>query len=231
MGDKAFGFSPPLAADAIARFKGASDGQIRLLGDDWAQGAMGALFNAEYLAAQAGVVPFFTLPDGSKGVLNIGGARAHIDKAPEAVRTIYLASHGVVRATHAQAHAASPNTPHLASGPLGELSEAEIGAVPLAVYVVAVAVAAIVAGAWYLKTKTEIEVEGKNLRTTATISEINALATAQLATTGKIDPALYDALKSMAGAEEAHLSWVPYAVGAGAVVAAAGGLWIWKRAR
>jgi hypothetical protein len=57
------------------------------------QALLGALVNAELMAAQAGVVP---LEQGGVRVDRIGAAMATIDRAPEPVRTIYLAVHRAV---------------------------------------------------------------------------------------------------------------------------------------
>lgn len=215
-----FQYDPAAAATSIFRMGGAPSSRVKLTGESWAQGAMGALFAAEMLAAKAGIVPLVTLADGTQGIVNIGAARSVIDKAPADVRTIYLATHGAVRVTHAQAAPAQSSTALLPGG-------TELGFVPLVIPIVVVAVAAVIATAWYFKEKAEIEVAGQNLRTTSIAATIASLATQQLATTGKIDPALYAALGGLAGQEQNHALdsfLIPAAVG-GAFVLGVGGLW------
>jgi hypothetical protein len=201
--------------------KAAGDGPIALDGSDWAQGAMGALLQAEFLAAEAGIVPWFTLPTGERGVLTVGAAREHIDDAPEDVRTIYLATHGVVRSTHAMAKPWEGNAPMLTG-----LGDAEIGSPAIIVAVAVVAIAAIIGTAWYLTNRSTIEVEGRNVRTTAVASDVAGIAREQLARTGKIDPGVWEVFKSIADAE-AGRTLLPLVIG-GLAVAGVGGALAWK---
>jgi hypothetical protein len=183
---------------------------------------MGALLQAELLAADAGVVPYFTLADGTKGILTVGAARERIDSAPDDVRTIYLATHGIVRSTHAMAKPWDGSAPSLGCA----CDDLELGVLPL--WIVAVlGVAAIVATAAYLIHHDTIEMEGRNLRATAATSAIAALAREQLAATGQIDPSIWDSLRSIAEAE-AGSSWVPLTI-AGVALAGIGGAYAWKR--
>ena len=221
----AFDFDPLAAASALARMGKAPDGTIAIDAVDWAQGAMGVLLRAEFLAADAGVVPWITLDDGTKALVTIGAARDHIADAPEGVRTLYLAAHGLVRQTHARALVWDGQTP-LLQGP-----EEEIGVGPLVIAVIVLGVAALLATAAYLIHRDTIEIEGRSARTVSILGTTLDLARTQLATTGRIDPALYQALTALAGAESkeggSSLVWIPWTVGGVALLAA--GAWAWHR--
>jgi hypothetical protein len=221
-----FQFDPVLATATLERMTGASDGPVALDGSEWAQGAMGALLQAEFLAAQAGIVPWFTLPSGERGVLTVGAARERIHEAPEDVRTIYLATHGFVRSTHAQAKPWDRTAPTLA----GIEPDAELGNPAVLIAITVVAIAAIIGTAWYLTSRSTIEVEGRNVRTTALASEVAGIAREQLARTGKIDPGLWEVLRSIADAEAGHSFALPLVLGALAV-AGVGGALAWRRAQ
>ena len=224
-----FAWEPVRGEDVLARMGTVPEGQpVRMLGDDWGQAALTTLFHAEMLAARAGVVPFFTLPDGTQGIVNVGAAREKIDRAPSDVRTIYLGAHGAVRATHARAQNGQASTMPL-PGYVPTVNGLETIGLPIVVPIVigVVALAAVIAGAWYMTRKAEIEVDGRNLRTTSAASTIAAMAHEQLTTKGAIDPGLYEVLKAYAGAESqvgAGLpSWLLPA--AGGVVVLGGGVW------
>ncbi len=222
-----FEFDPSAASSALARLASAPDdaSPVAIAGDEWAQAAMGALLQAELLAADAGVVPYLTLPDGTKGIVTVGAARERIDAAPEDVRTIYLATHGIVRSTHAMAKPWSGSAP-----PLGSVREdLEIGLVPVWVLVV-LGVAAIIATATYFIHHDTIEVEGKNLRATAATSAIAGLARDQLAKTGKIDPEIWESLRDIADAERGR-SWLPVTIAGVALAGGIGGAFAWRRYR
>jgi len=217
-----FAFEPERALTVLGRMKNASDGPVALDGSDWAQGAMGALLQAEFLAAEAGIVPWFTLPSGERGVLTVGAARDHIDGAPEDVRTIYLATHGAVRSTHALARPWGGAAPALAG-----CCEPEIGNPAIIIAVTVVAIAAIIGTAWYLTNRSTIEVEGRNVRTTAVAADVAGIAREQLSRTGKIDPGVWEVFKSIADAE-AGRTLVPLVLG-GIAVAGVGGAIAWNR--
>jgi hypothetical protein len=220
---------------ALTAMRSSPDGRVGLSGDAWAQAAMETLVRAELLAAQAGVVPWFVDPEtGERGILTVGAAREHMDQAPEDVRTMYLGTHALVRQTHAMA-APWKDAPLLGTlePPRNErhaLAEIATGVV-VVIALVAVAVAAIVATAWYFDHHSTVEVEGKNLRTTAIASALLETAREQLATTGQIDPKLWEVFKALAE-NERETSWVPYAIGGAIVVAGAGTLaYAWYRHR
>jgi hypothetical protein len=224
-GASTFDFDPTRAVEVLTRMKTATDGPIALDGTDWAQAAMGTLLQAEFLAADAGVVPWFTLPTGEKGVLTVGAARERIDDAPEDVRTIYLATHGIVRATHAQARPWDGHTPTLSG-----LAIDELGNPTIVIAVTVVAIAAIIGTAWYLTSRSSIEVEGRNVRTTALAADVAALARDQLAKNGSIDPGVWDVFKSIADAESGHAIAIPLILG-GIALAGVGGALAWRRWR
>jgi hypothetical protein len=220
---QSFDFDPARSVGVLARMKGASDGPVALEGADWAQAAMGALLQAEFLAAEAGIVPWFTLPTGERGVLTVGAARERINEAPEDVRTIYLATHGVVRSTHAQAKPWDGHAPALA----GLAAEEPLGNPAIIVAVSVVAIAAIIGTAWYLTSRSSIEVEGRNVRTTALAAEVSALARDQLAKNGSIDPGVWEVFKSIADSESGHALVLPLVLG-GLAMAGVGGALAWK---
>jgi hypothetical protein len=219
-----FDFDPVASADALAHMASAPDGLVALDGTQWAQGAMGALMRAEFLAASAGVIPWITLEDGTQAIASVGAARDVIDRAPESVQTLYLATHGIVRQTHAKALVWDGQTPMLQAG-----DELEMGLAPLVVVVLVLGVAAILAGAAYFIHQDTIEAEGRNLRTTAILNSTLELARKQLEQTGKIDPAISDIFRELAGAErkESGVDWKVWALGGGLLVTAAAGAWAW----
>ena len=219
-GPPTFQFDPLRATSVLGRMRRASDGPVAVDGGDWAQGAMGALLQAEFLAAQAGIVPWFDLPSGERGVVTVGAARERIDNAPADVRTIYLATHGLVRATHAEAKRWEGRAP--------TLGEPEIGSPEIIIAVAVVAIAAIIGTAWYLTGKSAIEVEGRNVRTTAVAADVAALAREQLARNGKIDPGVWEVFKSIADAESGRSFVLPLVLG-GIAVAGVGGALAWKK--
>jgi hypothetical protein len=225
---------------ALNRWKHAPDGVLALHSHDWAHGSMGALLSAELLAAEAGLVPWIDLPNGDKGIATIGEARSIIDNAPPGVRTLYKATHGVVRMTHATAKAAGANVPSLgeildphpvndAIALAGLEGEPELGAIPVALIVGCVAIAAIIAGAWYLRQETKLEVEGKNTRHAAELAQLSATARESLRVTGKIDENLYKLYEPFAALDKATsgLSWPLIAGGVG--ISAIGGAYLYRR--
>jgi hypothetical protein len=213
-----FDFEPERALATLDRMRTAPEGAVSISGESWAQAAMGALVQAELLAAQAGVVPWLELPDGEKGVLSIGKALESIDRAPEEVRTLYLATHRIVRTTHASAALAGPDAPNL-----GE-------PVSISVALVVLGVAAIIGAAWYFTQSAQIEVQGRNVRTTALLAEATRLAHAELATTGKISTQVWEVFKTMAD-DEAGVPWVPVVLGGVTVLGVVGGVALWLRSR
>ncbi len=215
---------------ALARMARAGDGALAIDGEDWTQGAMAALLDAEFLAAEAGVVPWITLPTGERGLVTVGAARESIAHAPEDVRTIYLATHALVRSTHAQAKPWDGAIPRLNG--LGAQRSAALalgdptGGILIALTVIAIA--AVVGTAWYFTRRETIQVEGRNVRTTAIASEVANLAREQLATNGQIDPEVWGVFKSIAESETEQ-TWIPWAVGGVALVGGGAAAWAYWR--
>ncbi len=205
-------------------------GRSLVNGSSLAQAQMGALVSAELLAAQAGVVPWITLPDGTKGVLAIGSARDRIDRAPPAVRDLYVASHEATHAITIRATSGVAQSPQIArwSPNMLALTERPIGFIPVAVYLTVLGVAALVAGAWYAAEASRATVTAENARLVqlAQVDASTRLAFTQLATTGTIsqdlsknlDPALVQANVNAGGPLPA---WLPLAVGGVAVAGTA----------
>lgn len=220
MSSSTFHLDPAKAFAAINAMHEAGIGPTAIAGEAWAQGAMATLLRAEFLAAQAGVVPWFEDPTtGVKGILNVGAARERIEHATEAVRTMYLGTHALVRRTHATAAEWKGSAPVL-----GMLEEAEeLGAPVLVIALVVVAIAGIVATAWYFTHQTTIEVEGRNLRSTAIAFDLLELARLQYEKTGQIDPKLYETFGELAKSERtsSSLEW-PLILVASAVTVGAG---------
>jgi hypothetical protein len=229
----------------INRWAHAPEGRIALHPHAWAQGALTSLYGAELLAAEAGLVPFIQLENGQRGIATIGEARTRLDKAPPEVGRIYRALHAAVRQTHAKAAPARPEVPELGelleghpiedalalSGLYGE-TDPELGVVPavlIAIVVGVVAVAGIVATAWYMRDEKRIEVDGQNTRFIAAITALTDLAREQLRLTGKIDPALLGSIDKVTEnvPESNGVSW-PFIAG-GAVLCAAGGGYAYHR--
>lgn len=181
-----FAFDRDAVEASLFNFERVGDGPTSILGPDFVNGCMGALFNAERMAAAAGVVPTVTLADGTEAVVGIGQARESIDSADDAVRTLYLATSGMVRQTHASAVRAPSSS---------SSSDAPIGLAQAAVVIIVLGVAAIVATAEYFIAKEAIQVAGKSLRAIAASSQMSKLAEEQLRATGKIDPKLVEALR------------------------------------
>jgi hypothetical protein len=225
-----FEFDTTRARAALARMARAGDGALAMDGEDWAQGAMAALLDAEFLAAEAGVVPWITLPTGERGLLTVGAARESIAGAPEDVRTIYLATHALVRSTHAQAQpwaGSAPMLRGLGARPSSALALGDpTGGLIIALTVIAIA--AIVGTAWYFTRKETIQVEGRNVRTTAIAAEVANLAREQLAQGGKIDPEVWGVFKSIADAETRQ-TWLPWVLGGALVVGGGAAAWAYWR--
>jgi hypothetical protein len=220
-------------------------GPIGLRGTDLLDGGVVAALKSEWLAASAGVVPFLPLPGGGQGVLTIGGALRTPDSAwsDPVVRGLYRSAHQNLRRLHGQAIKRRIGTPRLVLPGAGQQAlspqqraalQSEELAVPPAVWVVVsvVGVLATVAGAWYaVRTKeTEIQTEAELLQRQATIGRLSDLASAQLQSTGEIQPDLVEAIRAT-GAEDVGQEEVwPWVMG-GVGLAAAGGLawYAWGR--
>ena len=123
-------------------------------------------------------------------------AFGNVTRIQEDVRAIYLGTHSVVRSTHASALPARGNAPEL-----GALDEDLGEPTTLLIAVTVVAIAAIIGTAWYFTRRSAIEVEGRNVRTTAVAAEVARIAQEQLARTGKIDPGVWSVFKSIVDAE------------------------------
>ena len=232
-----FEFDNTRARAALARMARAGDGALAIDGEDWTQGALAALLDAEFLAAEAGVVPWITLPNGERGLVAVGAARESIAGAPDDVRTIYLATHALVRSTHAMAKPWGGTTPHLASFAPPRVSAASLlrtsaalgdptGGLIIALTVIAIA--AIVGTAWYFTRKETIEVDGRNVRTTAIASQVANLAREQLAQSGRIDPEVWGVFKSIAESETRQ-TWIPLALGGVVVLGGGAAAWAYWR--
>lgn len=199
---------------------------LTMYGQTLAQTLVGECVSAELFAAQMGVVPYVTLPDGTKGIVNVGGARSVISNPakwssqpsgvdPLAVQTLYLASHGAARMVGATAQASSSSTPDinvLSSSPVA----GAIGVIPVAVYLTVLGVAAIAAAAWYATSAKQavVQVDGTNARALSRVDSAVKLAEVSFATTGTIPSQFWDFLEAEATAEK-KAGDEPWLIGAG----------------
>jgi hypothetical protein len=204
-----------------------------LEGGDLANAQIGALVSAELLAAEAGLVPLVTLPNGAQGVVAIGAARSKLDQAPESVRTIYLAAHGTARRLTALARPAATTAldPQLYGAGAVAGDAGRIGALPLLGYVTltVLGVAATVAAAWFAVEARRAAVEA-DATLTGDLGRANTVATlalAELKATGRVSPGVWEALKPAAKAEASHGWILPAAVVA--AVAVGGAVYVLRR--
>ncbi len=200
-----FGWKPETSARALDAMN-SPGAELDFDGNALAQGYFASLVSAELLAAEAGLVKFSELPDGQggmfRGIASVGGARAKLppadtrDEKMRAVRALYLASHGSVRQAHANTRPGGAHVPDKAV-------RVEVGFIPAAVYLVAVGVAAIVAGAYYA-TETEkqrVIVQGENARAVARNTLALKAAELEMRATGHIPRELWGFLEGEANAE------------------------------
>jgi hypothetical protein len=223
-----FYYNAPRAVAVTATWALASDSAAAYAydGHDFAQGLIGTLMLAEELAAQAGVVAPVLLE--GEPVIPIGAARDKIKSFSDpAVRTLYLASYAAVRELHDTAKPRRTGTP-LGLQPL--LGAAFVGAPILAVaflvpvLVAVVAVAAVIAGAWYAveAKKTEIEVAGHNLRQAALAQSYTGLGLAAMKSGQPIPDNVWQGLGGLADQEAAHGAWIWPVVVVGAIAVGGG---------
>jgi hypothetical protein len=227
-------FDPALGALALGQFQTAPDSgsPAYLSGKNLREGLLSSLFTAEMLAASAGVVPWYDLGGGQRGIAVLGAARERIDQAPESVRTIYLAAHGAARQAQANARGAASGldlrvrtdgglAKVTGSGELGD-----IGAFPL-VFVV-LGVAAIVAAAWFAKESvgTMVQTRGANLRASYAADTAAKIAMAQIAAGQQVDPSVYGMLGELATSEKSAPTVLPLVLIAGGVGLVGGAAWL-----
>ena len=117
-------YSPVRGQSALRAFRDLADlpgGEaVAFQGLVFRDGLEAALINAELMAAEAGAVPLLELPDGQRGVLEVGRARRVIEDPrewsrkpqadPDDVATVYLAVSGAVRQASAFARGPSKGT-------------------------------------------------------------------------------------------------------------------------
>jgi len=218
--------------------------QIAMVGHDMLDGLAFGLLKAEFLAAQAGVVPFIPLPGGGSGVMTVGGAiGTPSSKWPQSgLRDLYILNHKCAASMHAGIRAARATTPELeVSNPkyqtgmmqssrneLFAAGPANMGILPAAwIVVAAIGILATVAGAYYATrtTETKIQVEAKLASDQYKTGMLTDLAQQQLLTQGKIDPELVRAIRD-AGSSTSWNVWPWVAVGSGTAIAAATGTYL-----
>lgn len=222
---------------------------IGMIGHDLVDGAAFSLLKAEFLAAQAGVVPFVPLPGGGKGVLTVGGALAEPDQKwpQEELRTLYMLNHKGIAAIHGSVNRRRIGVSMLEVGPVDPATiqdqaayfaevgagAAQMGVIPAAWLVIAaVGILATVAASYYAtRTKLEeIQVDAQLAKDQHAIGNLTDLAQQQLAATGKIDPNLIAAIRNT-GSSTSWGVW-PYVIGGAGLVAAGGvGTWALMRRR
>lgn len=241
----------PVRAHAVFEAWGnaPAEGSVAMAGTDLLDGAAFSLLKAEFMAAQAGVVPFVPLPGGGKGVLTVGGALSQpSNKWPQPeLETLYYLNHKGIASLHASVNRARPTTPKLVIPSLSPSTIADdaafwnqVGAgaaklgIPQVAWLViaAVGILATVAATWYAtRTKLEeIQVDAKLARDQRAIGSLTDLAQQQLANTGKIDPGLIAAIRNT-GTDTGWGMWPYLAIGTGAAIAAGTGVALAMRKR
>lgn len=229
-GERTFGYDPAAGAAGLASFA-LVDAQrsttAALAGSHLQQGLMTLLFDAELLAAEAGLVPWVQLDDGSRGVFTIGAARDVIDTAPQGVKTLYLASHGVARRAHNEASDVTRSG--AANGSVQFLAAEGIGVIPMVVPIVVLGVAAILATAYYATAVGEKMVQTKSteLKYAAKLDAMHKLAAPMVAAGLPLPSHFWSEFGDFSEAEEKRAVF-PYLWG-GAALAAAGVYWVWSR--
>lgn len=224
-------FDPVVGGTTLALFSDAKAGSLAYLsGSNLEAGLLSALYQAEMLAATAGVVPFVELGNGERGVAVLGGARDLLASAPEAVRTLYLAAHGAARQAQAHAREASPGVPLSARVDRAlVMVQQSIGFPPLAVVVsvVVLGVAAIVASAWFAKGVAEriVQTHADDLRATYAIDQASKIAATQIAAGMTPDPNVWGVFKA-AAQHESSAPIVAPAVALGGLALLAGSLFL-----
>ncbi len=239
MADLQAQYDPILGAASLLTFgQVPADGVAVLGGKNLREGLLASLWQAELLAAQAGVVPFIEIPGSGKGVAVLGAARAKLATAPEAVRVIYLATHGAARQAQAPAQKSAPvaltqradavlAAVQMAGGPIGDIGD--FGATLIVLTVLGVA--GIVAGAWFAKGTAEVIVQthAEDLRATYAADTAAKLAMAQIGAGQPVDPSVWEVLKGVASRESKDSLLAPgIVVGAAAVGVGLLGYAIWK---
>lgn len=202
-----FPFQPDKGTLALT-LMAASPPTLIMTGPLYAQGLISSLVAAEWLAAQCGVVPFVEI-EGQRGIAQVGGARVRMqsetppDGVPpelyEGVRTIYLAAHGAARrATNATTISTTP------ANPLAEMPP-PIGAIPVAVWIACVAIAAVIAGAKYASDAVQesIRVDGETARANARMKLLSDAASKVFDATGTIPREFWEGVAGEAHAEAA----------------------------
>lgn len=213
-----FAYSPQVGAQVLATW-GAAQAPAVLPGADAQQGLVGALANAEAMAAARGFATPITV--GNQTGVIIGGARANAITAAKLgneAALVYLAQTGNVRAAMAQTVPVPNGTP------VTQLTPVALPIVPILIALTVVGVAASVAAIEWAhadRTRTELGAAKQVASTDAIV---------KLASTGQpIDPQVLAALRDVATAEtntaSSPISW-PVALTAIAVV---GGLFILTR--
>src|SRR6185436_12182274 len=148
----------------------------------------------------AGLVPWFQLPGGQRGVATIGAAREKLSDAPEGVRVIYLAAHGAARS--AQAHARTSQGGERIDGALAALQN--LPALPVqigdfgvtAIVLTVMGVAAICATAWFAKGTVEklVQTHADDLRASYAADTAAKIAAAQIAAGQPVSPETWSIL-------------------------------------
>lgn len=200
---KTVGVDPTVGGTVLAEINAAAAnmapaGTLVTRGVDWGDALLMNMFAAEWLAAQAGVIPMVDLGAGDVGVLAIGAARKLI-KSPDkwdmkpglftanasgtvgihetdvaAVQRVYLGAYGATRRAHALTYPLASS-----AAPQGLAPAAiQIGQAPAVLLTIGVlGVAAVIAGAWYLASATENWIRVRNEEALA-MAKTGAIASA-----------------------------------------------------
>ena len=204
---------------------------IGFLGSALADAAMIALGDAEFLAADAGVIPWIPMTGSDKGITIVGGASSvPPENWPEGVRSIYIAQHRIWNAIHGGAQPLQKNTTIL---DVPGIAPPQMKGPHVLILIGVLGIAAIIGGAYYATHTQEkwIEVQGENIRAMGKLTSIVDIARAELRTKGKVSKATLGALSNV-GPPKASTLGAAALVGMGAagiVGVAAGGYFLNKK--
>ena len=253
------GWDVPRGASVFDGF-GRSSGPraLALNGCDVLDGMLTTGFKLEWMAALAGVVPLVTIgQDQVLGTIGNAGVNPRAAWPQKALGALYMAGqrnswalHGSVLRGRSGAvpidlrrlgsRMLAPGVPAagLQLAPVSGISPS-MGVLPVAAWVVigVVSCFATAAAAWYaVRThETEVQVDAERAKQNHVIGSLADIASAQLSTTGAVDPGLVQAIAGLGAAKTSPSDYTWAYVAAGGVVllgaGAAGSYYLTRRSR